>query len=407
MRKLHVHECRRHGLAELMVSRQLGVACIALACASLAPACSGDGRAPHPDASGLFHCTSSADCDDHTPCTLDNCDVSNVCQHNPIDAMCPGQHCVSGVGCTSTTTCTDSTMCDDGVGCTIDTCNVGNVCGHQTVDSLCSAPTPVCNATMDCVAGTPPGCTAAAQCDDTVACTVDSCGVDMMCHHMTVDTLCGASEHCDATMGCVTVHSCTTAADCMDPSFYNFCDGTPICSPEFGCMFPTPRVCDDGNMCTLDACDRTAGTNGACTTACDHSVTGCDTDPACVTAAPTCIGTFAITPELTAGATGGTMCALGMVHYDITQFDFAIAGGIMVVTPGPGTASFGTLTDSMAPVCPSFSATVTVGGGTAEHYTLTGDFTDNDHFTGTFTTLYDGGPANCFSGPRSVTGTRM
>lgn len=388
---------------------RFGVTGSLIACLAIVSGC-GEMRAAHPDASSLFHCTANADCDDHIACTVDNCDVSGTCQHNGIDSMCPsGQHCMVGVGCSATMTCTDSTMCDDGIACTLDTCNVGNVCGHQTINSMCTAPTPICSATMGCIAGVTPQCTTASQCDDSVACTVDSCGVDMMCHHMTVDSSCPMGQTCNATTGCAMPHPCTTFADCTPAgqTWWNFCDGTPNCSPEFGCMFPTPRVCDDGNPCTIDACDRTAGANGACTTACDHSMTSCSSDPACATAAPSCTGTFAITPELTAGASGGTMCAFGMVHYDITQFTFAIGAGMMIVTPGVGAASFGAMTDSMAPLCPSFSATVSVGGGTAEHYTLTGDFTDNDHFSGTFTTAYDGGPANCFNGPRTVSGTRM
>lgn len=374
------------------------------------PGCPGDQRAMHPDASGLFTCTSNADCDDHIACTADNCGVSGVCGHTGIDAMCTvaGQHCVVGTGCSSMMTCTDATMCDDSITCTLDTCNVGNVCGHQPITSLCSAPTPVCNPSMGCVAGTVPGCTGSADCNDSIDCTVDTCGVDALCHHMTVDSLCTVTgQTCNATQGCVMVHGCTTAADCMDPSFWNFCDGTPMCMPEFGCMFPAPHACDDGNHCTTDVCDRTAGTNGACTTACDRAQTGCAGDSSCATAAPSCTGTFAITPELTAGASGGTMCAAAMVRYDITQLTFAIGAGVMIVTPGPGAASFGTLTDDMGPVCPSFEATVSVGGMTAEHYTVSGDFTDDDHFTGVFTTHYDGGPANCFSGPRTISGTRM
>ncbi len=381
---------------------------VAFLALTMVAGCGDNGRAMHPDASSLFTCTTNAQCDDHIACTVDNCDVSGTCQHTGVDSMCTAPaRCVVGTGCSTTMTCTDASMCDDGVACTLDTCNVGNVCGHQPVNSMCSAPTPVCDAARGCIAGTTPGCTSAANCDDSIACTVDTCGADMMCHHMTVDSLCMTGQTCSATVGCMVHHACTTVADCMDPSFWNLCDGTPICATDFGCMPGTPRVCDDGNHCTTDTCDRTAGTNGACTTACDHTQTDCSADPACATAGPTCTGTFAITPTLTAAASGGTMCALGMVHYDISQFTFDIAGGMMVVTPGTGTASFGTLTDSMPPVCPSFSATVSVGGGTAEHYTLTGDFTDNDHFTGTFTTAYDGGPANCFNGPRTITGTRM
>ncbi len=415
MRNVHDDERGHHGPAERGVMRApTSLLIAAIAAIAMIPAC-GDGRAMHPDASSLFRCMSNADCDDHIPCTVDNCDVSATCSHTGVDSMCTApQHCVVGVGCSATMTCTDATMCDDAIACTLDTCNVGNVCGHMPINSMCSAPTPVCDATMGCIAGMAPECTTTAQCDDSIACTVDSCAADMTCRHMAVDSLCGASETCDASSGCVMRHDCTTVADCMNPSFWNFCDGIPVCSAEFGCMNPAPRMCDDGNRCTTDMCDRTAGTNGACTTACDRTQTGCDSDPACVTAAPSCTGAFAITPHLTAAMSGAASCACFggcQVRYDISEFTFDIGGGIMVVTPGPGAATFGSLTDSMAPICPSFEATVVVGGGTVgavvEHYTLSGDFTDDDHFTGMFTTSYDGPSLGCYVGSRTVTGTRM
>jgi hypothetical protein len=348
------------------------------------------------------------DCDDHIACTVDNCGVGGVCAHSAIDSMCSSpQHCVIGVGCSATMTCTDVSMCDDGIGCTLDTCNVGNVCGHQAINSMCSAPTPVCNPTMGCVAGAVPGCTSAADCNDAVACTLDTCGADTMCHHMTLDSMCMSGETCNATMGCQTVHPCTTATDCMNPSFYNFCDGIPVCSPEFGCMFPSPRMCDDGNHCTTDMCDRTAGTNGSCTTACDHAQTGCDADPACATTTVPCAtGVFLITPTVSTHCAADLM-GHNQVNFDIMQVTFSMGGGMLGAQPGPTMPSFGTLTD-MAVACPSFNAVATVNGGVVEHYGLAGTFSDNDHFTATWTQHYTGfGHSVCPEATISVTGTRM
>lgn len=413
MRHLYDDERGHHRAAKRLVA----VAFAILAPGATALGCTEGSRAAHQDASNPFACNVAADCDDHIPCTVDNCGAGNICSHTAVDATCTGagEHCVLGVGCTTMMSCTESSMCDDGIPCTVDTCNVGNVCGHQPVNATCTDPAmPVCDVMRGCVAGQTVECTTSAQCDDGVNCTLDTCGVNMMCSHMALDSLCGTSQHCDAIRDCIDVHPCTTAADCMDPSFWNFCDGTPVCMPEFGCTAPTPRMCDDGNHCTTDVCDRNAGSNGACSAVCDRTQTDCGSEPLCMVAGPSCTGTFAITPRLTARADGRTSCAcLGgcQVSYDITQFTFEIGGGMMIVTPGTATATFGAMNDTLDPVCPSFSATVVVGGGAVgavvEHYTLTGDFIDDDHFMGTFTTSYDGPPLGCFVGDRTVTGTRI
>ena len=406
MRKLHEHERRHHRTSERVVSRAMHFASAAtLVALTLVAGCGDNGRAMHPDASSLFTCTTNAQCDDHIACTVDNCDVSGTCQHTGVDSMCTAPaRCVVGTGCSTTMTCTDASMCDDAISCTLDTCNVGNVCGHQPINSMCSAPTPVCDATRGCIAGTPPGCTSAANCDDSIACTVDSCGADMMCHHMTVDSLCMSGQTCSASAGCMVHHACTTVADCMNPAFWNLCDGTPICATDFGCMPGTPRVCDDGNHCTTDTCDRTAGTNGACTTACDHTQTDCGADPACATTGPTCTGTFAVSPIIAKN------CAAGMVNYNFSTVSFDIVAGQLIVTPG-STATFGSLSDTMAPVCPSFDAEASVipaGGGVSEYYSLVGDFTDDNHFTATWTEHYVGfGHAVCAERTLSISGTRM
>lgn len=361
-----------------------------------------------PDAS-FGHCTMDSECNDNATCTIDQCDVNMMCQHTAIDAMCAaGETCQAFVGCTSMRTCSSNAQCDDSIACTVDGCSSAHVCTHMAVDALCASTpaTPVCNTTMGCVAGSSSTCHSMADCDDMVSCTVDSCGVDMMCHHTTVDASCPTGQHCTST-GCVMMHPCTTAADCMNPSFWNFCDGDPVCSMEFGCMNPTPRVCNDGDACTLDSCDPATGTNGQCVTACDTSMgAACATDPACMVAGPTCVGQFAITPAIS------NSCALGMVNYNFASVRFAILGGMLIVTPlGPTPPSFGTTLTDPAPMCPSFTATALVpgasAGGTDEHYTLAGTFTDDNHFTGTWTQHYVGIPFDCRDATVPITGTRM
>lgn len=341
----------------------------------------GEGRAVHPDASSLFSCASNADCDDGIPCTSDNCDVSNVCQHQPVDPVCTGagEHCVVGVGCTTVQSCTDASMCNDGLICTLDTCDVGNVCGHQPIDSFCADPTPVCDATQGCVAGTPAGCTSAADCPDGVDCTVDSCGVDMMCHHMPVDSICPAGQACDPAMGCIEHHGCATAADCTPAgeTWWNFCDGDPMCDTEFGCSFPTARDCHDTDPCTVDSCDRTMGVNGACLFVCDSSQPSCN----CPGTAPTCAGTFQLTPAPVGHC---------VVAWDLSTIEITNTDGAITVRPVMLSTAHTMDTGAATATCPSFTASSFVGGACTETYTIDVTFTDDDHLTGTFQTDFSG-----------------
>src|SRR5262249_34577593 len=139
------------------------------------------------------------------------------------------QAAVVGCGLASATTlhvlATDA--CDDGVFCN----------GVET-----------CDPSRGCVAG------AAPVCDDGVACTVDRCDADAdACAHAASDLLCGdanacTDDTCDATLGCV--YSNNTAP----------CDDGDACTTGESCRSGvcgagTPRVCDDANTCTDDACD--------------------------------------------------------------------------------------------------------------------------------------------------------
>lgn len=385
--------------------QDLLLVCVALS-ASVVAGCGERTTISASDASA-FRCTSTADCDDGADCTVDTCSAGGVCNYMPVDALCPtGQHCQVGAGCSAETFCNTPEMCDDDIDCTIDTCDVGNVCGHMPIDALCTDPVMnTCDRTTGCVAGATGTCASAADCDDDIDCTIDTCAVDRRCRHAAMDSLCtGPDQHCDLAQGCTERHRCDTAADCVQ--YYNFCDGDPTCDPEFGCQAPeTPRMCNDGNRCSTDSCDPTAGDRGACAAVCDRVQTGCDGDPLCATVGPSCAGHFSISPAPM------NHCIGGMVDYDVSSATFDIIGGMLIVTPP--SAHFGNLTDASAPVCPTFTATARVdgagAGGVTEIYTLTGTFSDDDHFTGTFTADLGGfgGFLGCTEGSMSVTGTRI
>jgi hypothetical protein len=110
------------------------------------------------------------------------------------------------------TLCRNNADCDDSIPCTVDTCGAGNVCQHTPVDAQC-ADGETCVVGRGCIAG---ACVTAADCDDTFDCTIDTCAVGNICDHQPIDALCAELEVCDAALGCVASGECRTAADCDD-----------------------------------------------------------------------------------------------------------------------------------------------------------------------------------------------
>lgn len=92
-------------------------------------------------------------------------------------------------------------------------------------------------------AGSP--CVADVDCDDGVACTVDTC---------------------DLSVG-----RCQSSPD--DGRCQNgvFCDGKELCSAKLGCVAGQPVACDDQDPCTIDACVES-------TTSCKHTPRDADGD---------------------------------------------------------------------------------------------------------------------------------
>lgn len=98
------------------------------------------------DAGGPTSCSTNAECDDATPCTLDECVVGNVCQHTPLHSSCPsGQMCVPSRGCVEPSgDCASDADCDDGRRCNgEETCVVAR--------GMCLPGTPIdCNDNNEC-----------------------------------------------------------------------------------------------------------------------------------------------------------------------------------------------------------------------------------------------------------------
>jgi hypothetical protein len=222
-------------------------------------------------------CISAPECDDGLPCTDDFCDFGGfVCINQPMHNFCSnGEFCDGAEICDLILGCTPGLpmACDDGIACTVDGCDEANdQCINAPDDVACADGTycngvETCDAVLGCQAGPP------IACDDGVACTVDACNeIDEDCDNLPNDgacndgMFCNGVETCDALLGCQTgtnpcpgaqcdevgdvCIACTNDVHCNDGLF---CNGVESCVDNI-CVADT-APCDDGNLCTLDACD--------------------------------------------------------------------------------------------------------------------------------------------------------
>lgn len=238
------------------------------------------------------------------------------------------------------------------------------------------------------------GCGSAAECDDSVACTLDSCEADRSCSHVADDTRCAAGETCEAT-GCAGPEECTASADCMVGR--GFCDGLFACR-DGTCEPFEPRDCDDSNACTMDSCDPTlAGGVGACrhTATCDGGVSdaGACSDP--FVPATDYTGSYLVFPNPSSG------CGGLAPNYRVTGVAFAVSGGMLRVTATPGLADVPFVMTGAVPTGSSFD--VQFGDGCFSGH-LTGEFSCNGRFSGTFVGAYSGSCSTCAGGAATVQG---
>ncbi len=217
-------------------------------------------------------------CDDSVSCTVDACDeANNVCVHAASDELCDDDAFCNGTEtCHPTNGCNAGTPpCGDAIACTIDTCDENqDACIYTPDDNLCQNGqycdgVESCDANLGCQDGTDPNC------DDGIACTIDTCDEAAdQCDHTPDNSscsngqFCDGAEICDALVGCQdavdpcsapllcdestdTCVECLTAANCDDGLH---CNGSEQCVNS-QCAPGTPINCDDGIACTTDLCD--------------------------------------------------------------------------------------------------------------------------------------------------------
>ncbi len=142
-----------------------------------------------------------------------------------------------------------SVVCDTGEDCRDGTCVPigGNMDAGPMDAGTDSGP-------MD--TGVDAGCSSAAECNDDVPCTQDTCQ-DGACVNEPDDTLCEVGSTCDPVDGCP-LRACVMDSDCSDGVV---CNGTEVCA-SMSCAPGVVIDCNDGDTCTSDQCDESM--RGAC-----------------------------------------------------------------------------------------------------------------------------------------------
>ena len=258
-------------------------------------------------------CAEAGDADPRNACAA--CDpATNNLGYSPRNE---GDRCDDGSVCTIDTVCVEGACvgtditCDDGESCTADNCDPVAGCTFEPVDNgtSCDDGT-TCTEADRCVAGACAG--DAIDCDDGNPCTANGCGEDGLCFS---EVLVGAS--------CSDGNACTTGDTCNE-------DGS--------CGGGTPRVCDDGNECTIDICDPFVGCAYVpnLSPCCTGTVSVCDDGDPCTT-------------DLCDAETGGcayvsntAVCDDGNACTADDQCGDGVCSGSPVVCPttGPCQASF-------------------------------------------------------------------
>ncbi len=177
------------------------------------------------DGSGTCAAGTALSCTDSNPCTINSCNPATGCVVAfEVDGtscgstnVCTGaQTCGSGVCVTST-----PLTCSDGNACTTDACNPASGCDFPPVSAggACSDGNPcngaeTCDGSGACGAGTP------LSCGDGNPCTADSCSPSSGCVNtpVTAGTSCSDGNACNGAETCNASGSCTagTALSCDD-----------------------------------------------------------------------------------------------------------------------------------------------------------------------------------------------
>ena len=247
------------------------------------------------------------------PCATCTCDPASgvTCVAVALGTACDDQDCCSPSSrCAACDPATDPGCpaweavcagtrdgCDDGNACTDDTCACDDdderVCGHADVadGTACEADPNACTSEDTCQAGhcelgTP------LPLDDGDPCTVDRCVKGDVVHDLANSGQCDDGNECTQDDHCA-LGACVggPAVECAKPE----CASSVSCVPGTGCVAvwkPAESVCEDGDACTtVSVCDAAHGCVPSVSVAIDDgdacTVDACDPTTGEVTHLPT------------------------------------------------------------------------------------------------------------------------
>ena len=225
----------------------------------------------------------SVNCNDGNPCTDDSCEAGIGCVHtsnaapcNDDDVCTTADQCADGVcGGGGTLDCDDGNACNGIEGCDVD---VGCLPGEPLAcddGNPCNGPEK-CDPDLGCQAGEP------LQCDDGNLCTDDTCDPDTGCQQVPNQVPCDDGNACTVGDGCVngkcapgnalscndgsicTDDACAPATGCVHLLNTAPCDDGDLCTTTDSCSLGECKgtgslPCEDGNLCTDDSCSPDSG----------------------------------------------------------------------------------------------------------------------------------------------------
>jgi hypothetical protein len=223
------------------------------------------------------------------------CELETDCDSGLCAAPSEGEPKICAKGCVK--------GCDDGNACTQDTCDIfGGSCVSLPQEATCDDAN-VCTENDLCADGTCKGtpAVAAVACDDGSSCTGDDACADGICT--------GKAKDCDDGKPC-TQDSCDPATgECAHAAMAEGAcnDGDPCTLADHcdagDCLPGLMKTCNDGNLCTSDACDGVKNPIDGCVF--DHQDGPCDDGQACTS------GDLCIASTCKAGASLLNEWALG------------------------------------------------------------------------------------------------
>jgi cysteine-rich repeat protein len=220
---------------------------------------------------------------------------------------------------------------------------------------------------------------ATAGCEGARLCVEDGPGVFGNCLPATsTGEVCDDVDNdCDGAIDNGVVETCTVDG----------CPGSRLCIPESGGNFTacqpddpacTDTGCGNGTVETGEQCDDNNNTSG------DGCSATCTDESVCAPVA----GTY----DVTIGGPISYSCCLGIVSQDFSSFVFQQNGASV-----RGDAGSQSLLPGTQASCAdgSFAYAVTIPGGCDETYELTGTFTSDNTFVGTYRMLFNGTQCEC------------